>query len=68
MPIHRQGTSTKHVPEVDAVNMGYIVKAMLAWADIIVIDYGSSRLVHAVGLGYPERTAVSSRQLCCSTP
>ena len=37
--------------------MGYIVKAMLAWADIIVIDYGSSRLVHAVGLGYPERTA-----------
>jgi len=31
---------------------------MLACADIIVIDYGSSRLVHAVGLGYPERTAV----------
>ena len=56
------------MPEVDAIIMGYIVKAMLAWADIIVIDYGSSRLVHAVGLGYPERTAVSSRQPCCSTP
>lgn len=68
MPVHRQGTSTKHMPEVEAINMGYIVKAMLAWADIIVIDYDSSRLVHAVGLGYPERTAVSSRQLCCSTP
>jgi len=24
------GTSTKHVPAVDAVDMGYIVKAMLA--------------------------------------
>jgi hypothetical protein len=29
--------------------MGYLAKAMLGWAYIIVIDYGSTRLVHAVG-------------------
>jgi hypothetical protein len=37
------------VPAEDAADIGYLAKAMLGWAYIIVIDYGSTRLVHAVG-------------------